>query len=206
MYLLERSPLLPGNDRPTRPLAVIVPPPGLCPEGRTNSEGSNACRLSTQDLQDLVERADDLQQDYALVGFPPRLPIYPLYSTQDLPDLVERADDLRKDCALVLAFFGSMRAGEFTCPSHTAFSSAMLTVGDVAVDSHISPTRMTVLVKQSKTDSYGAGTTLQFGDYLCPVTVMLGYLAVRHHSLGPLFVFEDGATLSRARLVQSLHN
>ena len=110
--------------------------------------------------------------------------------------------------AFLLGFFGFMRAGEFTCPSQTAFSSAMLTVGDVAVDSHISPTRMTVLVKQSKTDPFGAGTTLQFGatgDYLCPVTAMLGYLAVRPPSPGPLFVFEDGATLSRARLVQSLH-
>ena len=111
-------------------------------------------------------------------------------------------------CSGRLSSSDSLVSGEFTCPSHTAFSSAMLTVGDVAVDSHISPTRMTVLVKQSKTDPFGAGTTLQFGatgDYLCPVTAMLGYLAVRPPSPGPLFVFEDGATLSRARLVQSLH-
>ena len=65
---------------------------------------------------------------------------------------------------------------------------------------HIFPTRMTLLVKQSKTDPFGAGTTLQFGatgDYLSPLTAMLGYLAVSPPSPGPLFVLEDGATLSR---------
>lgn len=36
---------------------------------------------------------------------------------------------------------------------------------------------------------------------LCPVAAMLSYLAVRPASLGPLFIFEDGTSLSRERLV-----
>ena len=110
--------------------------------------------------------------------------------------------------AFCLGFFGFMRAGEFTCPSHSAFAPSMLTVGDIAVDSRETPSHMSVLVKQSKTDPFGAETTLHLGatgDTLCPVVAMLGYLTVRPTTPGPLFLFEDGSTLSRARLVQCLH-
>ena len=84
----------------------------------------------------------------------------------------------------------------------------MISPEDVAVDSHTAPTHMTVHLKQSKTDPFSAGTTLHVGttgDNLCPVTAMLAYLAIRPASPGPLFLFEDGATLSRQRLVHSLH-
>ena len=109
--------------------------------------------------------------------------------------------------AFCLGFFGFMRSGEFTCPSMESFSPDMLTHQDIAVDSHISPRHLTVRVKRSKNDPFGAGTTLHIGttgDYLCPVAAMLGYLAIRPNTNGPLFVFSDGSTLSRTRLVQSL--
>lgn len=110
--------------------------------------------------------------------------------------------------AFCLGFFGFMRAGEFTCPSLEAYDSLKLSVADVAVDSHTSPSKLTVFLKQSKTDPFGAGVTLHLGttgDTLCPVRAMLGYLAIRPQSAGPLFIFRDGATLSRPRLAQSLH-
>ena len=105
--------------------------------------------------------------------------------------------------ALCLGFFGFLRAGEFTCPSSAAFTQEMLTVEDVAVDSHSCPMHLVVQLKQSKTDPFGTGVTLHLGatgDALCPVAAMLGYLAQRPPEPGFLFLFEDGSTLSRPRL------
>ena len=39
---------------------------------------------------------------------------------------------------------------------------------------------------------------------VCPVTALLGYLAKHPKRSGPLFIFQDGSTLSRERLVSSL--
>ena len=109
--------------------------------------------------------------------------------------------------AFCLGFFGFMRAGEFTCPSLESFTPDSLSPRDIAVDSHSSPSCITVCLKRSKTDPFGAGTMLHLGatgTVLCPVSSLLGYLAVRPPAHGPLFVFQDGSTLSRPRLVQSL--
>ena len=92
--------------------------------------------------------------------------------------------------ACCLAFFGFLRAGEFTCPSLSAFSPGMLSREDVAVDSHANPSVMTVTLKHSKTDPFGAGVTIflgKTGDILCPVSAMLGYLATATSTSGPLF-------------------
>jgi integrase len=43
------------------------------------------------------------------------------------------------------------------------------------------------------------------GDTLCPVTALLAYLAIRPSVPGPLFLFENGLTLSRPRLIRALH-
>ena len=39
---------------------------------------------------------------------------------------------------------------------------------------------------------------------MSPVTALLGYLAIRPKRLGPLFIFQDGSTLLRERLVSFL--
>ena len=39
----------------------------------------------------------------------------------------------------------------------------------------------------------------------CPVAALLGYLAIRAKRSGPVFIFQDGSTLSQKRLVSSLH-
>ena len=60
-------------------------------------------------------------------------------------------------------------------PAHASlhsFSPDMLTPGDVAVDSHVSPSYITVHLKHSKNDPLGAGTTIHLGATgasLCPV-------------------------------------
>ena len=109
--------------------------------------------------------------------------------------------------AFCLGFFGFLRAGEFTCPSQEAFTPDMLSPEHIAVDSHRAPTHMAVHLRTSKTDPFVAGTTLHLGftgDTLCPVTAVLGYLAIHPPSPGPLLLFEDGSTLLRPRLVQAL--
>ena len=90
--------------------------------------------------------------------------------------------------AFCLGFFGFMRSGEFTCPSQQAFFPDMLTPGDVAIDSHTSPSFITVRLKRSKNDPFGASTTLHLGatgDPLCPVTALLVYLAPLETKTGP---------------------
>lgn len=109
--------------------------------------------------------------------------------------------------AFCLGFFGFLRAGEFTCHSRDTFMADMLSPSDITVDSHSSPSHLSVHLKRSKADPFGAGATLHLGatgDILCPVTAVLGYMAVRPPVAGPLFLFQDGSTLSKPRLVQAL--
>ncbi len=97
-----------------------------------------------------------------------------------------------------------MRAGEFTSVSPTEDT---LSLADISIDSRDNPQVLIVLLRHSKTDPFGAGVHLYFGrtgDILCPVAAMLGYLALRPASAGPLFLFEDGTPLSRPRLVACL--
>ena len=139
-----------------------------------------------------------------------RLPITPehlqrIYQVwaQGSPD----RDKLMLWAAFCLGFFGFMRSGEFTCPSVDAFTPDMLSADDVAVDSRERPSHITVHLKRSKNDPFGVSTTVHLGatgSPLCPVVAMLAYLACRPATSGPLFVYGDGTTLSRSRLVQSL--
>ena len=109
--------------------------------------------------------------------------------------------------ACCVGFFGFLRAGEFTCPSLEAYSSTMLSARDVAVDSHSSPSFVTLHLRQSKTDVFGMGVTIYLARVegpVCPVKALLPYLVLRGSSPGPLFRFQDGSTLSRARLVSAV--
>ena len=51
------------------------------------------------------------------------------------------------------------------------------------------------IFRYSLASSVGAGVYLysgRTGDILCPVTAVLGYLAIHPTSIGPLCLFEDG--------------
>ena len=90
--------------------------------------------------------------------------------------------------------FGFLRAGEFTCPSLTAYTPDMLSPADISVDSHSSPSVVSVLLKRCKNDSFAAGTTVYLGrtgDILCPVAAILAYIVIRPPTPGPLFIFHD---------------
>ena len=109
-------------------------------------------------------------------------------------------DEVMLWAACCQGFFGFMRAGEFTKVSPTEDT---LSVADVSVDLRDNPQVLAVLHRR-KTDPFGAGVHLyvgRTGDVLCPVTAVLGYLAIRPPSIGPLLLFEDGTPLSRTRLI-----
>ena len=97
-----------------------------------------------------------------------------------------------------------MRAGELT--ASTAGNQANLQVNDVTVDSHVNPQLLTIHLRHSKTDQFGAGYYIHLGrssSIVCPVAAMLGYLSHRP-MLGTqtnLFIFENGDPLTRPKLV-----
>lgn len=112
--------------------------------------------------------------------------------------------------ACCLAFFGFLRAGEFTVPSDGGYdASSHLSWGDLAVDNPASPGVLSVRLKASKTDPFRKGITLFIGKVpsdLCPVSSMLAYLLMRGRQAGPLFIFKDGRPLTRQRFVQAVRD
>ena len=88
-----------------------------------------------------------------------------------------------------------MHSGEFTCPSMSAFTSELLTAQGIPEHT-----------RHCKNDPFAVGTRACIGatnQSMCPVTALSGYLAIRLKRSGPLFIFHDGSTLSRERLVSS---
>lgn len=139
-----------------------------------------------------------------------RLPITPTILSKiraNWPPLLSSNDSMLW-AAFTLGFFGFLRAGEFTVPSDTSFDPhSHLTPLDIAVDNHEAPTLIRVRIKQSKTDPFRQGVHIFLGrtnNQLCPVAAMLSYLTSRGTSPGPLFKFDDGSPLTRARLVDHL--
>ena len=108
--------------------------------------------------------------------------------------------------AVLLAFFGLLRVSEYTSPSTSNYDSSVhLSLDDVTIDWD----RRVALVriKKSKTDPYRQGVTVRIGildHYLCPVHALVSYILVRGPSPGPFFRFQNGAFLTRARIVDLL--
>ena len=107
--------------------------------------------------------------------------------------------------ACCLAFFGFLRLGELTVPSDKEYDpQTHLGLTDNSFDHPICPSRMAVVIKQSKTDPFRKGVTLSLGrtsNKLCPVAAMAAYLVKRGQRPGPLFQFQDGRFLTRQRMV-----
>ena len=136
-----------------------------------------------------------------------RLPITPdilMKIYRQWSHVAQTYDHVMLRAAFCLGFFGFMHSGEFTCPSWKDFKVDMLSPQDVSVDSHISPSYITVVIRHSKNDPFAVGVKLHLGRTglpLCPVSALLCYLAIWPSQQGPLFLFKDGCTLSRPRLV-----
>ena len=110
--------------------------------------------------------------------------------------------------ACCLCYFGFLRIGEITAPSDSSFDPTQhLGVTDLAVDNRKNPTLLRVNIKRSKTDPFRKGISLFLGrtsSDLCPLSAVIGYLGRRGLKAGPLFMFEDGRLLTRARFVQAI--
>ena len=139
-----------------------------------------------------------------------RLPITPM-TLENIWKVILRAPTEYTNflmwAACCLGYFAFLRGGEFTV--NGPFDPQMhLEVGDVAVDDYQAPTMLSIFLKQSKTDQEKAGVRLFVGrthQVICPVTVVLSYMAVRQKSATmALFVLEDGSPLSRVKLVEWL--
>ena len=108
--------------------------------------------------------------------------------------------------AVLLAYFGLLRVSEYTSPSSTSFDgSAHLGVSDVDIQWERRVALVTI--KMSKTDPFRAGVTVRVGvlsHYLCPVHALVRYLIRRGSSPGPLFLFRNGAYLTRAHVLDVL--
>ena len=82
-----------------------------------------------------------------------------------------------------------------------------LTVQDIAVDSHASPSMVKVHLKQSKTDPFRHGVDILLGcadAALCPVASILAYCAICSPALRPFFIFRDGTPPTRDRHVTAV--
>jgi len=82
-----------------------------------------------------------------------------------------------------LAYFGLLRAAEFTVPSLASFSPLIhLGVKDISVDSASDPSTMHVKIKASKTDPFRKGCFIHIGrgrSALCAIQALMAYLALR---------------------------
>ena len=110
--------------------------------------------------------------------------------------------------AACVGFFGFFRTEEFTVPSAEAYNPAThLSLSDIALDSHTSPTMARLRIKQSKTDPFRQGVEVflgQSGTMVCPVRALIAYIGVRPPNPGPLLMLPTGVPLNRAYLVTNL--
>ena len=95
----------------------------------------------------------------------PHLPITPhilgvLFSVWSQPRQYRQHHALG---SLLCGFFGFLRSGKFSCSPLAALSGSALMSTDVAVDSHTHPTVVSVHLRHSKIDIFGAGTWVHMG-------------------------------------------
>ena len=81
--------------------------------------------------------------------------------------------------SLLYRFFGFLCGGMFT---GSAQEEPSLTASDVSVDSHSSPSFVSLHLHHSKTETFGVGVCIFLGRFdglICPVKLLLSFLAVR---------------------------
>ena len=108
--------------------------------------------------------------------------------------------------SLLYRFFGFLCGKMFT---GSAQEEPSLTASDVSVDSHSSPSFVSLHLHHSKTDTFGVGVRFflsRFDGLICPVKLLLSFLAARGSTPGHLFQFRDGSPLSCRRLVEAVHH
>ena len=135
---------------------------------------------------------------------------YPSNSAEDFPVLVTHTTSVRVYIAM-----GSILTGIFWFHAlrrvHQSFNVSFyflyVNCLDISVDTQAHLSYIVVWLKRSKNDPFAVGARVSIGatnQSVCPVTVLLGYLAIHPKRSGPLFIFQDGSTLLREMLVSSL--
>ena len=110
-------------------------------------------------------------------------------------------------CSALFSFF---RLGELLPCSMAEFNPATsLAWGDVAVDDHDSSRMVQFHLKRSKCDQLGAGSNVVVGvtgSPLCPVSVILTYIAARGSSPGPFFLDSRGKAILKPWFVAQVRS
>ncbi|XP_078614279.1 integrase/recombinase xerD homolog [Branchiostoma floridae x Branchiostoma japonicum] len=114
-------------------------------------------------------------------------------------------DNLVYKTSFLVAFFGFLRVGEFTCDSWTRFDPAFhLQWDDVTfVPNVFQPSYIQIVIKGSKTDPGRKGVPIILGQTfsaLCPVKALRELYLSRRYQEGPLFRLWSGTFLTRSNL------
>ena len=101
--------------------------------------------------------------------------------------------------AFTLAFYGFLRASEYSCPTHSKFTNTRhLLLRDISITTN----SLSVHLKRSKSDRFGKSATVLVGatgSSTCPVRAMHKFLTARQaQPSGPLFTFTSGKFLTRS--------
>ena len=111
--------------------------------------------------------------------------------------------------ALLTAFFGLLRASEYTSPSaRTWWPHVTLSAADVSFNSRLGVA--SIRIKFSKTDPFGAGAVVRIvasGGAFCPYAALSRFSQLRGSYPGPFFDYADGSLLTRgciAALLKSI--
>lgn len=113
--------------------------------------------------------------------------------------------------ATLCAWFGLLRAREYTAPSTTTFNTdSQLCLSDVTWDPRTAG--YALRLRHSKSDPFNAGKTInllpQPGDAGCPVAALTAYLVLRRamHAPAshPLFINPDGSYVTREHITNAL--
>jgi len=127
------------------------------------------------------------------------------------PSQSYNVDHIMLWAAFTLAFYGFLRASEFTCNSSSFDPTVHLCLRDITFIRNIeSPNHMLVSIKQSKTDPFRKGCTLTIArstTSTCSVMATRDYLLqCKSVATGPLFTFTNGKWLSRGSLTKELRS
>lgn len=108
------------------------------------------------------------------------------------------------------AFFGFFRLGELLPESARGIDPAVsLMWGDVATDDAENPAMISIHLKKSKCDQFGAGVRVvmgRTGNALCPVAAILSYIVTRGSSPGIFFQDSSTQAVTKPWFVEQIRN
>eukprot|EP00795_Rhopilema_esculentum_P014765 gene14765-5872_t len=135
---------------------------------------------------------------------PIKLPITALILNTNKVQLdLTKFDDAMLWSACCAAFFGFLKAAEFTASSNHFSEELHLSLDKISVDKMPVPSVVTITLSRSKTEPFGKGCSISLArsdSVLCPVTALMTYIRLRGQRSGPLFQFSNGAFLTKSRL------